>query len=83
MMRKDYEIISVEPADAPDDMDGADWYCYVIGQGANRIRGYRQGSLMSITKSVEGIVLNLNERRLGKRGRVHLDMSARGKPATT
>ena len=83
MMTKDYEIISVEPAEAPHDMDGVDWHCYVIAQGANRIRGYRQGNLMSVTKSVENIVLQLNERRVGKRGRVHIDMSTRAKPANT
>ena len=83
MIEKDYEIMSIEPAEPPDDMEGSGWYCYVIGQGVNRIRGYRQGDLASVTTSVEEIVLRLNERRIGKRGRVHLDMSHRGKPAKT
>jgi len=80
---KDYEIVSVEQADPPDDMEGTGWYSYIIGQGANKIQGYRQGDLASVTRSVEEIVLRLNERRIGKRGRVHLDMSHRGKPAKT
>ena len=46
-------------------------------------QGYRQGDLASVTQSVEEIVMRLNERRIGKRGRVHLDMSHRGKPAKT
>lgn len=83
MIDKDYEIVSVEPADPPDDMEGTGWHCYIIGQGANKIQGYRQGDLASVTQSVEEIVLRLNERRIGKRGRVHLDMSHRGKPAKT
>jgi len=83
MIEKDYEIVSVEPADAPENMEGSGWHCYVIGQGANRIRGFRQGDLASVRSSVEEIVLRLNERRIGKRGRVHLDMSHRGKPAKT
>lgn len=82
-MEEDYEIISVEPAEAPDDLGGTDWYCYIIGQGANRIRGYRQGNPNSVRRSVEEIVLRLNERRIGKRGRVHLDMSSPRKSATT
>ena len=63
------------------DMDGTDWHCYIIEQGKNTIRGYQQGSLQVVTKSVEEIVMRLNERRFGKRGRVHLDMSTRAKKA--
>jgi len=83
MIRKDYEVMSVEPAEAPNDMGGADWYRYIIGQGANRICGYRRGDVLSIRQSVEEIVLRLNERRIGKRGRVHIDMSARSGPANS
>ncbi len=78
-MNEDYEIVSVKPSGPPKDMDGSGWHCYVIGQGNNTIRGYQQGSLKVVTKSVEEIVLRLNERRYGKRGRVQLDMSANGK----
>lgn len=81
MIEGDYRIISVEPVKAPADMSGSGWHCYVIGQGKNRIRGYRQGNLMSVTESVEEIVSRLNERRFIKRTRVHLDLSSRGKPA--
>ncbi len=63
------------------DMGGTDWHCYIIEQGKNTIRGYKQGSLKVVTKSVEEIVMQLNERRFGKRGRVHLDMSTRAKKA--
>ena len=45
---------------------------YVIAQGANRIEGHRQGKLKAVTQAVEEIVAQLNERRLGKRGRVNL-----------
>jgi hypothetical protein len=80
---KDYEIVSVEPVEPPDDMEGTGWHSYIIGQGVNKIQGYRQGDLASVMQSVEEIVMRLNERRIGKRGRVHLDMSHRGKPAKT
>jgi hypothetical protein len=43
-------------------------------QGTNTIHGYRQGNLGAVTKAVEEIVFQLNERRTGKRGRVHLVM---------
>jgi hypothetical protein len=80
-MKEDYEILSVEPAEAPYGLDGSGWHRYVIVQGDNKISGYRQGSLNSIRQSVEEIVMRLNERRVGKRGRVHIDMSTRSKSA--
>ncbi|MDH4071926.1 MAG: hypothetical protein OEV41_02335 [Gammaproteobacteria bacterium] len=76
-----YEILSVRPTEPPSEMEGTDWHCYVITQGNNTIRGYRQGNLSSVTRSVEEIVLRLNERRVGKRGRVHLDMSTKSSSA--
>lgn len=74
-----YEIVSVEQSDPPPDADGTGWHCYIIGLGDSTIRGYQQGSTKAVTESVKEIVLRLNERRYGKRGRVHLDMSAKGK----
>lgn len=79
MIDEDYEIVSVEPTDPPRDMAGTGWHCYVIGQGKNTIRGYQQGKLKAVTQSVEAIVARLNERRYGKSGRVHLNMSSHGK----
>ena len=79
MIDKDYEIVSVESADPPTGLAGPGWHRYVIGEGRNTIQGYRRGDLKSVTESVEAIVEGLNERRFGKRGRVHLDMSARQK----
>ena len=76
-----YEVLSIRATEPPPDADGADWHCYVISQGDNTIRGYRQGSLKSVTRSVEEIVLQLNERRMGRRGRVHLYTTGRGNPA--
>lgn len=79
MIEQDYEIVSVEPADTPPGMDGTGWHCYIIEQGENRIRGYQQGSRKAVAESVTEIVARLNERRYGKRGRVHLDMASQGK----
>ena len=64
-------------------MDGADWHRYVIAQGNNTIFGYRQGNLKSVTTSVEEIVMRLNERRMGRRGRVHLYKPERGRSANS
>jgi hypothetical protein len=67
-----YEIVSVRRAKPPPGAEGSDWHRYVITQGANTIHGCRQGNLTAVTWAVEQIVFQLNERRLGKRGRVHL-----------
>ena len=65
-----YRIQSIVPAKPPIGAVGASWFHYVIAQGDNLINGYRQGSLESVTLAIEENVELLNERRLGKRGRV-------------
>jgi len=70
-----YELDQIEKAKAPNGGDGKDWFRYIIKQGKNRITGYRQGSQRTVTKAVKQIVLDLNERRGGKKGRVHLTPS--------
>jgi len=79
MNDENYEIESVSPTKPPSDMEGTNWYCYIIVQGRNKIRGYRQGNDKGVRSAVEEIVLQLNERRVGKRGRVHLAMSSEKK----
>jgi len=55
---------------------GSNWYQYVIGfeEGSNTIHGCRQGNLRDVTRAVEEIVAQMNERNLGKRGRVQLPL---------
>lgn len=67
-----YEIVSVRKAEAPAGAKGSDWHRYEIAQGANTIHGYRQGNLKAVTLAVEEIVAQVNERQMGKRGRVNL-----------
>ena len=67
-----YEIVSIKRAEAPPGTEGTGWHHYVISQGNNRISGHRQGTLTAVTLAVEEIGVQLNERQLGKRGRVNL-----------
>tara|TARA_B100001179_G_C18220898_1_gene245731 strand:- start:191 stop:487 length:297 start_codon:yes stop_codon:yes gene_type:complete len=67
-----YEIVSVEKTDPPSGTEGSDWYHYVIAQGPNIIRGYRQGALSAVKIAVAEVVEQLNQRRFGKRARVNL-----------
>jgi hypothetical protein len=68
-----YQIDSVKPSEAPAGMQGPDWHCYVIAQGSNSIRGYRQGSRPVVMDAVALIVNQLNERRFGKRWKASRD----------
>ncbi len=75
-MAQAYEIISIRRAKPPPGVEGSNWYQYVIAfEGSNTIHGYRQGKLRAVTRAVEEIVAQLNERHLGhlsKPSRVHL-----------
>ncbi len=70
------EFVSVRRAEPPPGGKGSYWYRYVIAfEGTNTIHGCRQGGLKAVTRAVEEIVAQLNERHLGhlsKPGRVHL-----------
>ena len=73
-----YEIVSVQRAKPPPGEKGFSWYRYVIAfEGTNTIHGCRQGGLKAVTRAVEEIVAQLNERHrvpryaVGKPIRVH------------
>ncbi|HVY63587.1 MAG TPA: hypothetical protein VHH11_02075 [Gammaproteobacteria bacterium] len=68
----DFRLVSIRSAPAPADSAGRDWFTYCIAQGTNLINGYRRGDLDAVTVEVEKIVAALNERRVGRRGRVDL-----------
>lgn len=70
-----FKVVSTDKCDPPDGAGDTDWYRYVIAQGSNSIVGRRQGSLSSVSAAIEEEVARLNERRMGKTGRVHLTPS--------
>ena len=73
LMGKHYEIVSIEPTEPPSGMEGSDWHQYVISfESSDTIQGYQQGKLRAVKAAVEALVAQLNERHLGKRGRVNL-----------
>ncbi len=72
-MEQPYEIVSVRRAKLPPGGKGSNWHQYVIAfEGRSTIHGYQPGNLKAVTRAVEEIVAQLNERHLGKRGRVNL-----------
>jgi hypothetical protein len=78
-LKEAFILDCIEKAKAPGGAAGQDWFRYSIIQGPNKITGYRQGSQRTVTKAVKEIVLELNERRNGKKGRVHLTPSRKPK----
>ncbi len=72
-MEQPYEIVSVRRAKPPPGGKGSNWYRYVIAfEGTNTIHGCRQGGLKAVTRAVEEIVAQVNERHLSKPARVNL-----------
>ena len=72
-MARPYKIVSVRRAKPPPGAEGSNWYRYVIAfEGTNTIHGCRQGGLKAVTRAVEEIVAQMNQRHLGKPGRVNL-----------
>ncbi len=78
-MGQPYEIVSVRRAKPPSGGKGSNWHRYVIAfEGTNTIHGCRQGGLKAVTRAVEEIVAQMNERHrvpryaVGKPIRVHL-----------
>ncbi len=75
-MGQPYEIVSVRRAKPPPGGKGSYWYRYVIAfEGTNTIHGCQQGGIKDVTRAVEEIVAQMNERHLGhlsRPRRVHL-----------
>ena len=65
-LEQPYEIVSVQRAESPPGAEGSHWHRYVIAfEGRNNIHGCRQGGLKAVTRAVEEIVAQLNERHMG------------------
>ncbi len=86
-MEQPYEIVSVRRAEPPPGGKGPNWYRYVIAfEGTNNIHGCRQGGLKTVTRAVEEIVAQLNERHLGhstKPSRVQLVLKKKPRKANS
>ncbi len=64
-MEQHYEIVSIQRAQCPHGGKGSNWHGYVIAfEGTNTIHGCRQGDLKAVTRAVEEMVAQMNERHL-------------------
>jgi hypothetical protein len=74
-----FSVGIIESVAPPDYGAGKYWCKYTIVQGSNTITGFRQGGVRAVKKAVDEIVVDMNQRRMGKRGRVHLTPSGKSK----
>jgi len=72
-----FSIGQIESVEPPSEGEGKYWCKYTIVQGPNVITGYRQGGVKAVRKAVNEMVSDMNQRRMGKRGRVHLTSSSK------
>ena len=62
-----FKIVSVQRAERPPDGIGSNWHRYVIAfEGTNTIHGCQQGGLKAVTKAVEEMVAQMNNRHLNR-----------------
>ncbi len=77
-LARPYQIVSIRRAVPPSGAEGSYWYRYVIAfEGTNTIHGGRQEGLKAVTRAVDEIVAQLNERHLSKTGCVDLVLKKR------
>ena len=57
-----FTIEIIEKSDPPSNMEGKNWYRYIISQGQRKITGFKTGTLQSVTEHVESFTDGLNER---------------------
>ena len=72
-----FALSAVDQAEPPVEGETGTWHRYTITQGPNVITGYKKGSRTAVTRAVKAIIVELNERRYGRRGRVHLTSPSR------
>jgi len=69
-MEQAYRIVSIQSAEAPSGTESSNWYDYEIAfAGETVVKGCRQGSLKDVTRAVDDIVGQLNERHCKKSGK--------------
>lgn len=73
--KQPFEFVELQQVEAPDGADDGRWYRYVISQGDQSIVGHRRGTKKKVRAAVNDIVQRMNERRMGRSGRVQLSMS--------
>jgi hypothetical protein len=64
LLRRHFEVASVEKVDMPDGAQEDDWYRYVLTSGPARITGYRRGTPEDVTDYAENCAADFNLRNV-------------------
>ena len=67
VIKRKFNVMNIEKINAPDGMDGDNWYQYVVGQGTSEIKGLTMGTLNQVTEHVNRVADDLNDRSKGKK----------------
>lgn len=62
LLRRHFEVASVEKVDSPDGGQGGDWYRYVLASGPARITGYHRGTPQEVTDYAASCAADFNLR---------------------
>lgn len=62
LLRRQFEVASVEKADMPDGGQGGDWYRYVLASGRARITGFHRGTPEEVTAYAQNCAEDFNLR---------------------
>lgn len=62
LLRRHFEVASVEKVDRPDGGQEGDWYRYVLASGPARITGYHRGTPEEVTDYAESCAADFNLR---------------------
>ena len=64
LLRRRYEVASVEKASIPSGGEGGEWYRYVLSSGRAQITGFHRGTLEEVTEYASGCAEDFNLRSL-------------------
>jgi hypothetical protein len=62
LLKRHFEVASVEKVDMPDGAQGGEWYRYVLTSGPARITGYHRGTPEELTDYAESCAADFNLR---------------------
>lgn len=62
LLRRRYEVASVEKAAIPNGGEGGDWYRYVLSSGRAQITGFHRGTREEVTEYAAGCAEDFNLR---------------------
>ena len=67
VIKRKFNVMTIEKIGTPDGMVGDNWYQYVVGQDSSEIKGLTTGTLKQVTEHANNVADDLNDRSKGKK----------------